>query len=166
MAGRWATNLVQKGVVACADALVAAASLARRACGRPPPAAAAEAGAEKEERQEDGEEGRAVAAAARFASEASAYKAAGFGLMYLAWGIFGWISVAYGTLLANNVGRAAAKSFTRAWGVSVAISQGTQAERVFSAVAEAFLVVTVLDALWLRTSACATCGLQYQKSLL
>jgi hypothetical protein len=54
-----------------------------------------------------------------------------------------------GELVTNLMGEAAQQSFSRGWGVGLAISQATQFKDMFIVACQSALVLTVLETLWL-----------------
>ena len=60
-----------------------------------------------------------------------------------------WIVFAYGRLVYNLLGPAATASFSNSWGIGVGLGQLNDASSLVVTVAEALLVVTVLEMLWL-----------------
>lgn len=56
---------------------------------------------------------------------------------------------AYGRLIYNKVGPSAEEAFTRAWGVGIGLGQAQDVRALLISAAEAALVLTILEALWL-----------------
>jgi hypothetical protein len=77
------------------------------------------------------------------------FKRAGYVLLHLVWGVFAWITFAYGRLVYNLLGPSAARDFSNSWGIGVALSQANDASGLLTAALQAALLVTILEALWL-----------------
>ena len=77
------------------------------------------------------------------------FKRAGYVILHLCWGVFAWITFAYGRLVYNLLGAKAARDFSNSWGIGVGLSQVSDARDVVVTSLQALLVVTILEALWL-----------------
>jgi hypothetical protein len=78
------------------------------------------------------------------------FKRAGYVLLNLIWGVFAWITVAYGRLVYNLLGAKAFEDFTTGWGIGVGLGQLNDAKGLLTAALQAALLLTVLEALWLQ----------------
>jgi hypothetical protein len=58
-------------------------------------------------------------------------------------------SAADGRLIYNLIGVKAERDFTRSWGVSIGLSQASDAQALVTSVMQALLVLTILEMLWL-----------------
>jgi hypothetical protein len=76
-------------------------------------------------------------------------KRAGYVILHLCWGVFAWITFAYGRLVYNLLGAKASRDFSNSWGIGVAMSQASDASGLVTAALQAALIVTILEALWL-----------------
>jgi hypothetical protein len=84
-----------------------------------------------------------------FGATTTRYKHAGYVILHLVWGVFAWITIAYGRLVYNLLGAKAANDFTNSWGIGVGMSQLSDARGVVVAALHAILLLTILELLWL-----------------
>lgn len=68
------------------------------------------------------------------------FKRAGYVILHLCWGVFAWITFAYGRLVYNLLGPAAARDFSNSWGIGVGLSQISDAQGVVTSAMQALLV--------------------------
>ncbi len=87
-----------------------------------------------------------------FGAVTNNFKRAGYVILHLCWGVFAWITFAYGRLVYNLLGARAARDFSNSWGIGVAVSQANDASSLVTAALQAALIVTILEALWLMTN--------------
>jgi hypothetical protein len=87
-----------------------------------------------------------------FGTVTNNFKRAGYVILHLCWGVFAWITFAYGRLVYNLLGARAARDFSNSWGIGVAVSQANDASSLVTAALQAALIVTILEALWLMTN--------------
>ena len=163
-ASRWCTNFYVNAMVAVADALQRCVSKPPRLRPASPPpvtllttlsddtesdvpevyAAAVDAAM--------AEWGQDAAAQARFSLVCTRFKHAGYVILHLAWGFFAWVIFAYGRLVYNLLGPAAARDFSNSWGIGVATGQVSDASGALQAALQAVALVTVMEALWLMNN--------------
>jgi hypothetical protein len=84
-----------------------------------------------------------------FGATTTRFKHVGYVVLHLSWGIFAWITIAYGRLVYNLLGAKAANDFTNSWGIGVGMSQVSDARGVITAALHAVLLMTILELLWL-----------------
>ena len=96
--------------------------------------------------------GQDMAGQEHFSLVTTRFKHVGYVVLHLAWGVFAWIIFAYGRLVYNLLGPAAAKDFSNSWGTGVAIGQANDASGTVQAALQALLLATVLETLWLLSN--------------
>jgi len=74
---------------------------------------------------------------------------AAFGLMYAIWAVFGYLIIVYGRLLLSLLGPASDGQFAKSWLVALGVGQAAELRSFAITAAEAVMVATLLDALWL-----------------
>ena len=78
---------------------------------------------------------------------------AAFALMYVIWAVFAYLIVVYGRLLLRLLGPAADAQFAKSWLAALGAGQAAELRSFVVTAAEALMVATVLDALWLLPNA-------------
>jgi hypothetical protein len=159
LASWWCSSIYVDGLVWLSDKLQPCFCRRPRAPASPPPPPACEIGVATPEAGYDA----AVDAALRawgqdeeeqrhFGVVTTNFKRAGYVILHLCWGVFAWITFAYGRLVYNLLGARAARDFSNSWGIGVAVSQANDATGLLTAAVQAMLIVTILEALWLVTN--------------
>ena len=152
----WATSWVTKAVVAVTDACCFAAHLGcsllhlrrRRssADGDPVPAASVTLPHPPRSSEADVLD---LDAAHAFDAKTTAWRRAGFVVLYTVWAVFSWLSITYGGLVYQLMGAGAEQQFLRAWAAGIATGQLSEFQAFATTTLELLLAMTILDALWL-----------------
>ena len=88
-------------------------------------------------------------AANAFDAKTTAWRKAGFVVLYAFWAVFSWLTITYGALVYQLMGAGAEQQFLRAWAVGIATGQLSELQSFATTTLELLLAMTVLDALWL-----------------